>query len=520
MRWFARRERGGAAGTPRLAVEGLDVHYGRAHALQEVSLTLDRGVLAVVGRNGMGKTTLCNAITGLVPAKGSVRIDGREILGLPPHAITELGVGYVPQGRRVWPSLTVDEHLRLVARGSKGPWTIERIYRTFPRLAERKGNGGAQLSGGEQQMLAISRALLFNPGLLVMDEPTEGLAPVIVEQVATMLTTIAAGRRDRGAADRAEPRRRDRRRRHDRRDGQRAHRALDARVRARGRPRAAAAPARRRAPGRDDAEAAPVADAAAAADDAPPRILTVRRAESAPEDVADMPEEPRAVRGFTRWNAADANAKPSDRLVEQRAAAPPASPSIDDAATRLADTGRDARVIEFPVATSAARAAYIAGTFDTKGRELLFLQSCLEKLGVRTVTVDLSTSGRPSPAMVHPREVARHHPKGERAVFTGDRGTSVDGMAVAFEQFLVRRARPGRRDLGRRLGRHRARDRRDAAPADRRAEGDGVDGRLGRRAALRRPGRHLHDVLGHRRRRHQPHLGARARRTPRTRSPA
>jgi ABC-type branched-subunit amino acid transport system ATPase component len=191
MRWFSRsrRARGSA---PILTVEKLDVYYGRAHALQEVSLSLDHGVTAVVGRNGMGKTTLCNAITGLVSARGSVRLAGEEILGLPPNAITSRGVGYVPQGRRVWPSLTVDEHLRLASRDRTGAWTVARVYQTFPRLAERKGNGGAELSGGEQQMLAIARALLFNPILLVMDEPTEGLAPVIVQQVAEMLKRLAA----------------------------------------------------------------------------------------------------------------------------------------------------------------------------------------------------------------------------------------------------------------------------------------------------------------------------------------
>src|SRR6267142_1534379 len=183
MRWFSRPRRARSS-QPILVVEKLDVYYGRAHALQEVSLSLDHGVTAVVGKNGMGKTTLCNAITGLVPAAGSVRLDGEEILGLPPNAITDRGVGYVPQGRRVWPSLTVDEHLRLASRDrSGGPWTVARVYQTFPRLAERKGNGGAELSGGEQQMLAIARALLFNPILLVMDEPTEGLAPIIVQQV-------------------------------------------------------------------------------------------------------------------------------------------------------------------------------------------------------------------------------------------------------------------------------------------------------------------------------------------------
>ncbi len=192
MRWLSRgegetRRRAG----PLLVVESLDVHYGRAHALQSISLTLEHGVRAVVGRNGMGKTTLCNAITGLVPATGSIMLSGEEILGRPPHVITGLGIGYVPQGRRVWPSLTVDEHLRLAVRGRRGAWTPQRVYQTFPRLAERKGNGGAQLSGGEQQMLAIARALLLNPRLLVMDEPTEGLAPVIVDQVVDMLRDLA-----------------------------------------------------------------------------------------------------------------------------------------------------------------------------------------------------------------------------------------------------------------------------------------------------------------------------------------
>ena len=190
MSWFSRRRVEGGPG-PILRVDRLNVYYGRAHAVQDVSLTLDRGILAVVGRNGMGKTTLCNAITGLVAASGSIKLSGTELVGLAPHAITGLGVGYVPQGRRVWPSLTVDEHLRLAERSAhRGVWTIERIYDLFPRLAERRGNGGYQLSGGEQQMLAIGRALLFNPRLLVMDEPTEGLAPVIVETLTAVLLKL------------------------------------------------------------------------------------------------------------------------------------------------------------------------------------------------------------------------------------------------------------------------------------------------------------------------------------------
>ena len=190
MSWFNRNQND--AGTikqrgPVLVVEGLDVYYGRAHALQSVSLSLDRGVLGIVGRNGMGKTTLCNAITGLVPAQGSVRLFGEEVLGRTPNEITKRGIAYVPQGRRVWPSLSVDETLRLVAPKRRD---VDRVYAMFPRLAERRANGGAQLSGGEQQMLAIGRALLLEPKLLVMDEPTEGLAPVIVETLTAALIKI------------------------------------------------------------------------------------------------------------------------------------------------------------------------------------------------------------------------------------------------------------------------------------------------------------------------------------------
>ena len=179
---------------PALAVSKLEVSYGGVPALHGLDLTLERGVLAVVGRNGMGKTTLCRAIMGLTKAgAGSIRALGTDITTWQPHNIARLGVGYVPQGRRCWPSLTVDEHLKLGFRGDANfPWTVERVYDSFHRLAERKSNGGAQLSGGEQQMLAIGRALLGNPRLMVMDEPSEGLAPVIVQQVADMLKALAA----------------------------------------------------------------------------------------------------------------------------------------------------------------------------------------------------------------------------------------------------------------------------------------------------------------------------------------
>jgi branched-chain amino acid transport system ATP-binding protein len=166
-----------------LEVVQLNAFYGSAQALHGVSFNMGAESVAVVGRNGMGKTTLCAAIMGMSPprASGSVRFDGRELLGMPSYKISRIGLGYVPQGRRLFPSLTVDEHLRIAVRDGHEGWTVDRVYDLFPRLAERRKNGGAQLSGGEQQMLAIGRALLTNPRLLIMDEPSEGLAPAIVD---------------------------------------------------------------------------------------------------------------------------------------------------------------------------------------------------------------------------------------------------------------------------------------------------------------------------------------------------
>ncbi len=145
---------------PALDIRGLNVFYGASHAVQGVDLTLPSGVMSVVGRNGMGKTTLCKTIMGLLPAtSGSMSLYGKPISKTDPGSISRSGVGYIPQGRRLWKSLTVDEHLKMLEKPGK-PWSVERIYEVFPRLAERKVNGGAQLSGGEQQMLAIARALL------------------------------------------------------------------------------------------------------------------------------------------------------------------------------------------------------------------------------------------------------------------------------------------------------------------------------------------------------------------------
>jgi branched-chain amino acid transport system ATP-binding protein len=176
---------------PLLAVENLTAFYGRAQILHDVSFELGAEPVAVIGRNGMGKTTLCLSIMGLMArASGSVRFAGEELMGRPPYKIAGAGLGYVPQGRRLFPSLSVEEHLDMLGRRNSGRWTKDAIWELFPRLAARKRIGGAQLSGGEQQMLAISRALLGNPKLLIMDEPSEGLAPTVVEGLVETCRTL------------------------------------------------------------------------------------------------------------------------------------------------------------------------------------------------------------------------------------------------------------------------------------------------------------------------------------------
>lgn len=181
-----------------LEVQALEVSYGKSRILHGVDLEVGDRPLAVVGRNGMGKTTLCQAVMGLAPvASGSIRFNGTDLAGRKPHQIAAAGVSIVPQGRRIFTSLTVEEHLRLVEPRGTANWTRERVYTVFPRLYERRTNYGSALSGGEQQMLAIARALLRNPRLLVMDEPTEGLAPLMVELI---VATLKAMLRDGGIA--------------------------------------------------------------------------------------------------------------------------------------------------------------------------------------------------------------------------------------------------------------------------------------------------------------------------------
>jgi branched-chain amino acid transport system ATP-binding protein len=172
-----------------IEVSGLNTFYGKSHILHGVSLVAEEGsVTTLLGRNGAGKTTMMRSIMGLTPARsGSVKVFGAEASKLAPYQVARLRVGYVPEGRRVFANLTVEDNLK-VPQGVSGPFDIDRIYKLFPRLAERKMNRGRQLSGGEQEMLSIARALLLNPKVLILDEPSQGLAPLIVKDVFRIVT--------------------------------------------------------------------------------------------------------------------------------------------------------------------------------------------------------------------------------------------------------------------------------------------------------------------------------------------
>ena len=176
-----------------LTIDNIETYYGHSHVLHGVSIEVQEGqVVALLGRNGVGKTTTLRSVMGITPPReGDIIFQGKSLLGIPSYRIARLGCGYVPQGRRLFKSLTVREHLEVFHReGSNAGWKPDKALDFFPRLKERINNKGSELSGGEQQMLAIARALMSNPRLLIMDEPTEGLAPLIVEEVGRLIKMI------------------------------------------------------------------------------------------------------------------------------------------------------------------------------------------------------------------------------------------------------------------------------------------------------------------------------------------
>jgi len=398
-----------------LEIRGLNVFYGRSHALQGVDLTLEHGVLSLVGRNGMGKTTLCKAIVGLIPvASGSIRFMGEELVGRSPAEIARMGVGYVPQGRRLWPSVTVDEHLRLAA-GNRGPWTVARIYEAFPRLAERRNNRGNQLSGGEQQMLAISRALLLNPHLLIMDEPTEGLAPVIVEQVERILLDLGQ-------------------------ESEIGVFVVEQNI-------SVATVVAEKVAVMINGRIHRVMEAA--------RLQADRELQQRLLGVGQLGLDEEAEEGSGSGAAKESETRPtqtrgptrvyiSNPVIPTRWSQPVPAAQIE-AAARTRTNIPEPRVAEIapaveirPIHRGGSAPVIVAGTLDTKGEELRFIRDHIAAAGVRVLLVDLSTSGKPSSADVPPHHIAAYARGGPNAVFSGERGAAIAAMAEAFEAWIRR----------------------------------------------------------------------------------
>jgi len=404
---------------PLLTIEQLDAFYGKSHILQGVNLRVYPGELVVVvGRNGMGKTTLLKSIMGMPPVRrsGSILFDNQETVDKSTHDIANLGIGYVPQGRMLYPSLTVDEHLRFGwdRSRSEAEWSPTTVYDLFPELKKRAHISGTLLSGGEQQMLAIGRALVKNPRLLMMDEPSEGLSVLVIQRVEEVCRHLSA----RGIAillveqnlEMAQSL------------AQRAYVFVNGRI-------ARELPAATLAADQHLLQQLLGVTTGGSELSLQPQEEVQTEPEASPEKpgAETLPETVVGASAPTRWSGAG--------LDEDQVPAGTKRPSSASQA--------QSALLRVPVADTVDRAAYIVGTFDTKARDLLFIKSCLDRQRLRTITVDLSTSRKPSTATISPTEVARHHPDGVGAVFTGDRGSAVAGMAEAFTRFIA-----GRRDVG------------------------------------------------------------------------
>ena len=464
---------------PILEVRGLDVYYGSSHALQGVDLTLDSGVLSVVGRNGMGKTTLCKTIMGLVRATGgSVRMGGEDLLSLQPAQIARLGVGYVPQGRRLWRSLTVDEHLRMIAGMRRGAWNVERIYDTFPRLAERKNNGGAQLSGGEQQMLAIARALVTNPRLLIMDEPTEGLAPVIVAQVEEMLVRLGE-------------------------EGDIAVLVIEQNI------GVATAVSRNVAIMVNGRVNRLIESSRLASDrDLQQRLLGVGRHADAGSEIDA--EAKRATQRRVPLLRGRRVLAPTQGLHFESVAADPMVAARADRAHRGGRTDAFERRVEAsgdraaaprrigrPKLRTADRARRGHAGYQGRGTPVHPRHRRRQRLA-RAARRCLDQRQALDLRCLRPGNCAQPFARRRRRVRSGSRRLG-DGDGRGLHQLAATSGRHRRRDLGRRVGRRFAGVAGHARAPDRRAEAHHLLGRLGRYCPLCRTRRHHHDVLGHRR---------------------